>query len=387
MTWRHIPSRQNPADISSCGCTPIELVGSKLWSEGPQFLLTDSSTWPDDAPPVKELPERRRSALVLSQEMDISHSCKFGNSFGRMQRVFEYIYRFLQRVSKDRVRHKGELTVEEIKGGTHLLIKGIQRVHFGQDHKALTLKMKLSPRSKLLSLNPFIDAGGLMRVGGRLHNSQLDFDAKHPMILHKSHHITSAIIDHFHRKFLHAGTQGLLAALRQRFWPIGGRKTVSAVINKCIQCFRLKPKLVEHIMAPLPEDRVQPNRPFVISGVDFCGPFYSKSEVRNRPPTKSYTAIFVCFVSKHYTLGGCRRPFNAIVHSSPKAIWSDNATNFVGAKNELVELRQLFLSDPQNIELWNSLTSMETRWNFIPPRSPHFGSLWEAGIFIHVWTA
>ncbi|XP_041633560.1 uncharacterized protein [Drosophila kikkawai] len=390
MTWRHVPSRQNPADILSRGCTPIELMESKLWSEGPQSALTDSSTWPDDSPPVKELPERRRSALVLSQEMDISHSCKFGNSFWRMQRVFGYIYRFLQRVSKDRVRHKGELTVEEINGGTHLLIKGIQRVHFAEDHKALTLKMKLSPRSELLSLNPFIDAGGLMRVGGRLQNSQLDFDAKHPMILPKSHHITSAIIDHFHRKFLHAGAQSLLAALRQRFWPIGGRKTVSAVINKCIQCFRLKPKLVEHIMAPLPEDRVQPNRPFVISGVDFCGPFYSKSEVRNRPPTKCYIAIFVCFVSKATHLEVVEdlstQSFIAALkrfislRGKPQTIWSDNATNFVGAKNELIELRQLFLSDPQNMELWNSLTSMEIRWNFIPPRSPHFGGLWEAAV-------
>nr|XP_041632098.1 uncharacterized protein LOC121502487 [Drosophila kikkawai] len=331
MTWRHVPSRQNPADILSRGCTPIELMESKLWSEGPQFVLTDSSTWPDDSPPVKELPERRRSALVLSQEMDISHSCKFGNSFWRMQRVFGYIYRFLQRVSKDRVRHKGELTVEEIK-----------------------------------------DAGGLMRVGGRLQNSQLDFDAKHPMILPKSHHITSAIIDHFHRKFLHAGAQSLLAALRQRFWPIGGRKTVSAVINKCIQCFRLKPKLVEHIMAPLPEDRVQPNRPFVISGVDFCGPFLIRSqskathlEVVEDLSTQSFIAALKRFIS---------------LRGKPQTIWSDNATNFVGAKNELIELRQLFLSDPQNLELWNSLTSMEIRWNFIPPRSPHFGGLWEAAV-------
>ncbi|XP_070142087.1 uncharacterized protein [Drosophila kikkawai] len=345
----------------------MELVGSKLWSEGPQFVLTDSSTWPDDSPPVKELPECRRSALVLSQEMDISHSCKFGNSFWRMQRVFGYIYRFLQRISKDRIRHKGELAVEEIKGGTHLLIKGIQHVHFAEDYKALTLKMKLSPRSKLLPLNPFIDAGGLMRVGGRLQNSQLDFDAKHPMILPKSHHITSSIIDHFHRKFLHAGAQSLLAALRQRFWPIGGRKTVFAVINKCIQCFRLK--LVEHIMAPLSEDRVQPNRPFVISGVDFCGPFYSKSEVRNRPPTKCYIAIFVCFVSKATHLEvvedlstqsfiAALKRFKSL-RGKPQTIWSDNATNFVGAKNELIELRQMFLSDPQNMELWNSLTSLE----------------------------
>jgi len=143
-------------------------------------------------------------------------------------------------------------------------------VHFAEKHTALTSKMQLSPKSRLLSLNPFLDEGSLISAGGRLQSSQLDLDAKHPMILPKFHRVTSAIINHFHRKFLHAGAQSLLAALRQRLWPIGGRKTVSAVISKCIQCFRLKPKLVEHIMAPLPEDRVQPKRPFVIAGVDFC---------------------------------------------------------------------------------------------------------------------
>jgi len=114
-------------------------------------------------------------------------------------------------------------------------------VHFAEKHMALTSKMQLSPKSRLLSLNPFLDEGV------RLQSSQLDFDAKHPMILPKFHRVTSA-----------------------RFWPIGGRKTVSAVISKCIQCFRLKLKLVEHIMVLLLEDRVQPKRPFVIAEVDFC---------------------------------------------------------------------------------------------------------------------
>ncbi|XP_041673675.1 uncharacterized protein LOC121529786 [Drosophila eugracilis] len=210
------------------------------------------------------------------------------------------------------------------------------------------------------------------------------------MILPKFHCITSAISDHFHRKFVHAGAQTLLAALRQRFWPIEGRKTVSAVIIKCTQFFKLKLKLVEHFVAPLRGDRVQPNRPLVIAGVDFFGPFYSKSEVRTRPPIKCYVAIFVCFATKATHLEVVEdlstQSFVAALkrfislRGKPRTIWSDNATNFVGAKNELIDLRQLFLSDPQPSELWSSLTSMEIKWNFIPPRSPRFGGLREAAV-------
>jgi len=54
------------------------------------------------------------------------------------------------------------------------------------------------------------------------------------------------------------------------------------------------------------------------------------------------------------------------------AIWSDNAKNFVGAKNELADLRQLFLSDPHTSALSNLCVSNGIDWKFIPSRSPHF---------------
>jgi len=52
----------------------------------------------------------------------------------------------------------------------------------------------------------------------------------------------------------------------------------------------------------------------------------------------------------------------------------------VEAENEVIELRQLFLSDPQSSEFWSSFISMEIKWNFIPPRFPHFDGLWEGGV-------
>lgn len=61
-------------------------------------------------------------------------------------------------------------------------------------------------------------------------------------------------------------------------------------------------------------------------------------------------------------------------------MYSDNATNFVGANRELKELRDLFISQSFQEEVTNSLTSDDISWHFIPPRSPHFGGLWEAGV-------
>jgi hypothetical protein len=69
----------------------------------------------------------------------------------------------------------------------------------------------VSNKSSLLSLNPFLDGKQLIRVGGRLQNSDLTFDQQHPLILPKGHHITSLIIEDTHQKNLHASGQLLLS--------------------------------------------------------------------------------------------------------------------------------------------------------------------------------
>ncbi|XP_036317844.1 uncharacterized protein LOC118732845, partial [Rhagoletis pomonella] len=71
------------------------------------------------------------------------------------------------------------------------------------------------------------------------------------------------------------------------------------------------------------------------------------------------------------------------LRGKPKTIWSDNynATNFVGAKNELAELLRLFKSSSHTEAIVHQCLNDGIDWQFIPPpRSPHFGGLWEAAI-------
>ncbi|XP_072375734.1 uncharacterized protein [Diabrotica undecimpunctata] len=60
-------------------------------------------------------------------------------------------------------------------------------------------------KSPLSTLSPFVDGDGLLRVGGRLHNSNILYTQKHPIILPKASHVTDLIIRHEHLKLLHAG--------------------------------------------------------------------------------------------------------------------------------------------------------------------------------------
>ena len=44
-TWRHVPTKENPADIVSRSCNVDELVES-IWFEGPKCLLKNHSELP-----------------------------------------------------------------------------------------------------------------------------------------------------------------------------------------------------------------------------------------------------------------------------------------------------------------------------------------------------
>lgn len=240
---------------------------------------------------------RRKKCLIASSVKypDFLLNCKYISSFGKMSRIYAYIFKFGVPNVKPR---RGPLEALDVKRGKDLLIRMVQRCSFPTEYHNLTHNKSICNTDSLISLNPFIDSFGVLKVGGRLENSELPYETQHPAILPKHHPLTDSIIRYFHEKNMHAGPQSLLATIRLQYWPLGGRKEVSRVINKCVRCFRLRPRYVEHIMGSLPKDRVQGYRAFIVTGVDFCGPMYYRSEIRSRPPIKCYISLFVCFATK-----------------------------------------------------------------------------------------
>lgn len=59
----------------------------------------------------------------------------------------------------------------------------------------------------------------------------------------------------------------------------------------------------------------------------------------------------------------------------PLPFHSDNATTFVGANHEMkIFLKQVLT---QRV-FYEYFTSVHITWHYIPPRSPHFGGIWES---------
>lgn len=387
MLWHYVPTDMNPADILSRGASPEDLVNNSKWIHGPKFLHQQHDNWPEGFKFIADLPERRKTCLIAYSLVDLSMQCKYLNSFIKLQRTFAFVFKFIYWKKSN---NSNRVTTNELKLGTHLLIRNIQMVHFAVEYKALQSKKPVPTSSKLYSLLPMLCSFGLIRVGGRLQHSHLSFEAQHPIILPKLHPFTKALVLHYHERLLHAGPQYLLSTIRQEYWLIGGRKYVASIISKCVRCFRMKPIMHQHVMGSLPPDRVTPNKAFHTTGVDFCGPFFYKSEVRTRQPLKCYISIFTCFSTKACHLEvvqdlttssflAALRRFIA-TRGKPSIIWSDNATNFVGAKNELAELKDLFNTQQHQQSIQENCLHDGISWKFIPPRSPHFGGLWEAAV-------
>jgi len=69
------------------------------------------------------------------------------------------------------------------------------------EYKALQKAKSIESSSRL---STFLDEHRVIRLGGRLRNSNLAFEARRLVILPKDHPIKSAIITDFHQKHHHA---------------------------------------------------------------------------------------------------------------------------------------------------------------------------------------
>ena len=79
------------------------------------------------------------------------------------------------------------LTVSELKKAETHLILTAQTFSFEAELKAFMGNSPLPRSSCLISFRPFLDSSGLLRVGGRQELSGLQFDRRHPIVLHGSH--------------------------------------------------------------------------------------------------------------------------------------------------------------------------------------------------------
>lgn len=241
-----------------------------------------------------------------------------------------------------------------------------------------------------MSLNPFLDEQLNLRVGGRLEHSNLSGVEKHPIILPPSNKFSELLIKKIHKDTLHGGKQIMLSTLRQNYWLPRAQQIIKRIVHQCVTCCRWRKEHMNTLMGQLPMERTTPSRPFTYTGIDYAGPVLIKAnKTRNSKTLKGYIVVFVCFVTKamHLELASdlttdcflaaLRRFFAR--RGLSKKIFSDNGTNFVGAERSLKREMTEFIKSYQ-LSAEELYANKNVEWSFIPPRAPHFGGLWEAGV-------
>ena len=399
--WLHVATLENPADCASRGMSAGELKYHNLWWGGPPWLQQE---------PVEVPPQPQASELAVHQDLEAKPLAvyvstitsiswwehKF-NSYTTLLHATAYILRFnhnMRAVIKGQPTIRGrKLTIKEVKAAEVFLRKQSQARNFPAELERLSADppLSISPSSRLLMFHPFLGTDGLLHVGGRLSKSSLSPLQRHPIILSSSDYVTKLLFQYYHVLLLHCGPTLLLAHTGEHCCIVGAKKLARTVCQSCLVCRRAAPKPQSQLMGQLPAPRVNRSLAFYHAGVDYAGPFLLKSGNPRRPTiVKGYMALFVCLATKSLHLevvsslstgafiAGLKRFVSR--KGLPAHIYSDNGSNFVGARNELKELYN-FLSLPStDAELSHFLLSKKVTWHHIPERAPHFGGIWESAV-------
>jgi hypothetical protein len=380
--WHHVTTKSNPADLASRGCSVDQLLTNKLWKTGPWFLWQPRGNWDDEAelsdlkdddPGVKKIVKVNALQIREDPILKLSNRC---SSWIQLKKRVAWLLRTKDRLLKRSVPSSC-ITVEEMKNAENVIIRAIQRRYFQSDPK-------ISRKPWYKKLCVFTDEEGLLRVGGRLRNSELTSEAKHPLLLPKESDVSEMIARHFHVLAGHLGLETTRCLVQQEFWILNATKTLKRLIKSCLKCQKYQAKVGEQYMSDLPSVRVQSERPpFFAVGIDYFGPFEIK---RGRSVVKRWCCLFSCLKTRATHL--------EVVHSmdtssfvnalrrfiarrgNVQEIWSDNGTNFKGAERELKEA----ISNWNQNQIYAFLLQKKIKWTFNPPLGSHHGGVWERQI-------
>ena len=390
-SWHYVPSHMNPADEASRGLTAKKLLKNAKWLGGPEFLHKETYEWPN------EIDEAANVGTILSSTAKNSNPldkliARYSSSH-RLKVASAWILRIARR-SKMKVAGSTEaemkaqmlphLTKEELDDAELRLIQYEQRNHLPKLYAALengkTLNKTNCPQ-RLLNCNPKL-VHNTIRLNGRIEKAVgVDYETRFPVVLPSDSHLTSLIIDKYHRMTGHGGINHTFNELRMKFWVECGSSTIRKSLKECMVCRKRKAKVGEQIMANLPEARLQINQPpFSHTGVDFFGPIYVK---RGRSEEKRYGCIFTCMstravhieVAHSLTTESFLMALERFVARRRHVhdLYSDNGTNFIGAQRVIQE----YLKKWNQKQIRDSLQCLDIEWHFNTPTASHFGGAWE----------
>ena len=276
--WNHVSGINNPADIGTRAINVDELKRSE-WLTGPAWLKQRENEWPEQLN-LTFASDEQNDEMVFSAKVEEKKPMIQWERF----RSFNRLVNTMANVQRVFIKHKPvtkTLSVEEREGAQASIFRLLQREQFAEEMKSLKVEKQIPKNSKILQFSPFIDQPGLIRAQGRIGKSQLNFEIKHPILLHWKPHVVEIFLRNEHKNSHHEGTEHDRNIVQQKFWILGIRNSLRSIRNKCIRCRKGRAQTMTPVMAELPTERLDASTAFANVVIDYFGPITVKIGRRN----------------------------------------------------------------------------------------------------------
>ncbi|XP_011859684.1 PREDICTED: uncharacterized protein LOC105557125 [Vollenhovia emeryi] len=173
IKWRHVPTRENPADCASRGITAQELIDHALWWSGPAWLRQNSAFCPNSRPCASSerivdqnsvLNEQCATAIihVAQEKEEWDFSSRFSN-WNKLLRVTGLLFRWLRKFRTQKCDKAASHDVnfaKSVQDAREVWIRKIQNDSFAAEIRAVQAHASLPRSTALKSLNPFLERKG-----------------------------------------------------------------------------------------------------------------------------------------------------------------------------------------------------------------------------------
>ncbi|KAL1247062.1 hypothetical protein QQF64_022438 [Cirrhinus molitorella] len=438
--WWWIPSEVNIADLVTRGCSPELLDENSVWQEGPEFLSSPVEDWPiksasevatnarevvsrlqkkafsavltrvqakkllnpgspgsedpmvtDGASGVSVSPENRMKLTLtktkeketlwgaaLIDQVDPTRCSSLTKLCGVVGYVRRAVKKWLASVDKASKPAKWEavLTVKERKAAFQDLCLAAQN---GVTFPVTTLNRLVVSRDEV---------SGLLKCHGRVQTLTQE-EIGVPLVPYKAW--ISTLLTREAHEANHEGVAGTHLRVRSKAWVVRGSRIARNVVDSCMHCRKIKARMCKQVMSELPLERTKPAAPFEFTTLDLFGPYVVKDNVRRRTKMKIWGVMFSCMASRavhadiveDLSTAGFLKAYQRFtaLRGHPRKLWSDQGTNFVGARPVLQELYE-FLSniDKDHVQKKAVVKGTDWTWVFHPADSPHRNGAAEAAV-------
>ncbi|XP_047143026.1 uncharacterized protein LOC124817231 [Hydra vulgaris] len=329
--WKYVESTRNPEDMISRGSSFKFIFKNSLWFNGPNYLNDILIPWPIYN--LLEPNDGEDNICLLTTVKPLKINLKFINTD---------IFSSYEQLNKTCVVIKPTISADEIEREKTLWVQNEQRdVMTNKNFKQLKSDLGLR----------VVD--GIIQCHGKMDSALIPRDAKFPIFIPHSSHLSKLLIVYFYKLVKHNDLKETLSELRTKFW-----------IPQCRQLICNYPP-----SPPLPLCRLCDEYPFKYTAVDYAGPVFNKNIYGDSDIMyKGWIFLFTCASTRSICLDLVSDILSAVYilglrcffarRGVPSKIISDNGTPFVAKQ------KQLFASN-KSIE-----------WQFNVP-----SALWWGGFF------